>query len=417
MKWCVTLGTMSQWKLVYYGFKIICVIATLALISMWIKTYFLDTDIPTVETRNYFDTNEDVVPVMSLCFEQEFDSSYFASVAKNISGSNYKYYLLGRYYDANMQKIDYDMVTTNLSKYLLSQEVKLRNLTSVYEQDPLNSQYVKIRSSHSWHSWGKFVKCFGFEIINQDALFVRIYMKRDIFPDRARPQAAGFVLLYHYPNQILSSFHTVKRQWGRMDNLTNYMMSFNIRYMQAVRYRYKPSLDNCIQDYQDYDEIVLKKHLMDVGCKAPDQITRDEMKICKTKEEIKKARFLFSMQGHTHQPCRKIEWLDLEIGESDHSDFIKDRDEAYLKKRLRFPQKYWNNYWGLVVRLLTPRFKLITHQKEVDFQTLVGYVGGYIGILLGFALVQLPDAILSMWLVLRKLFHHKTTSSKIGMQR
>jgi len=242
-------------------------------------------------------------------------------------------------------------------------------------------------------------------------------MKRDIFPDRIRPQAAGFVLLYHYPNQILSSFHTVKRQWGKMDNLTNYMLSFNIRYMQAVRYRYKHALDNCIQDYKNYDEIILQKHLMDVGCKAPDQITRDDIQVCKTKEEIKKARFLFSLQGDTPQPCRKIEWLDLEIGESDHSDFIKDHDEAYLKKRLRFPQKYWNNYWGLVVRLLTPRFKLITHQKEVDFQTLVGYVGGYIGILLGFALVQLPDAILSMWLVLRNLFHRKSTSSRIEMQR
>ena len=404
---------MSHWKVVYYGFKIMCVIATIALVCMWIKTYFLDTDIPTVETRSYFDTSKDVVPVISLCFEQTFDSIQLSSFATNISGSEYKYYLLGKHYDINMEKVDYDMVTTNLSKYILSQEVKLRNLTSVYEEDPLNSQYVTIRRSHSWHSWGKFVKCFGFEIVNKDVFFVRIYMKRDIFPDRIRPQAGGFVLLYHYPNQILSSFHTVKRQWARMDKLENFMMSFNIRYMQAVRYRYKRSSDSCIQDYQNYDEIVLKTHIKDVGCKAPDQITNDEKKVCKTKDGIKKARFLFSLQTNTHRrPCREIEWLDLETGES-----VRNHTVAYLKKRLRFPQKYWDDYWGFVIRTLTPRFKLITHHKEVDFQTLVGYVGGYVGMLLGFALVQIPDAVLSAFLFFRNLYLLKRDRNRIGMEQ
>ena len=90
---------MSHWKVVYYGFKIICVIATIALVCMWIKTYFLDTDIPTVETRSYFDTSKDVVPVISLCFQQTFDSIQLSSFATNISGSEYKYYLLGKHYD------------------------------------------------------------------------------------------------------------------------------------------------------------------------------------------------------------------------------------------------------------------------------------------------------------------------------
>ena len=400
------LKTMSHWKVVYYGFKIICIIATLALVSMWIRTYFLDTDIPTIETKSYFDTTKDSVPVISLCFQQDFDSTSFGQIAKNVTGSNYKEYLLGRYYDTNLEKIDYDQVTTNLSRYMLSQEVRLRNLTSVFENDPLNSQYVNIRSSHSLYSWGKFVKCFGFEIMHKDVLFVRIYMKRDIFPNRIRPQVGGFVLLHHYANQILSSFKTIKRQWGSLDDVTNYLMSFNIRYMQAVRYRYKPALDNCIQDYENYDKIILKKHIMDVGCKAPDQITNDEVTVCKTKEEIKKARFLFSLQSHVHRPCREIEWLDLEIGESDHRHY----DRTYIEDRLNYskvPKEYWNNYWGIAIRILTPRFKLITHHKEIDFQTLVGYVGGYIGIVLGVALVQIPDAVLSAYLFVREQYRFK----------
>ena len=112
------------------------------------------------------------------------------------------------------------------------------------------------------------------------------------------------------------------------------------------------------------------------------------------------------MQSHVHRPCREIEWLDLEIGESDHRHY----DRTYIEDRLNYskvPKEYWNNYWGIAIRILTPRFKLITHHKEIDFQTLVGYVGGYIGIVLGVALVQIPDAVLSAYLFVREQYRFK----------
>ena len=36
---------------------------------------------------------------------------------------------------------------------------------------------------------------------------------------------------------------------------------------------------------------------------------------------------------------------------------------------------------------------MIVQKKEINFQTLVGYVGGYIGIFTGFAISQIPDFI------------------------
>ena len=74
-----------------------------------------------------------------------------------------------------------------------------------------------------------------------------------------------------------------------------------------------------------------------------------------------------------------------------------------LNEMLKFPEENWDNWWCIVIRVLSPRFKLIVQKKEVDFQALVGYVGGYIGILMGFAIAQIPEMILVTIVGVRKL--------------
>ena len=42
-------------------------------------------------------------------------------------------------------------------------------------------------------------------------------------------------------------------------------------------------------------------------------------------------------------------------------------------------------------RILNPSFTVTRQRKDVDLQTLIGYIGGYIGIFTGFAIAQIPD--------------------------
>ena len=51
---------------------------------------------------------------------------------------------------------------------------------------------------------------------------------------------------------------------------------------------------------------------------------------------------------------------------------------------------------------MNPRFKETIKKKEVDIQTLIGYIGGYIGILTGFSLIQLPDFIMTISMQIKK---------------
>ena len=114
---------MVSFKLIDIVFKSTCTIATCTLVGYWFYNYSLDEDISLVEFNSYYDTESDVFPVMSMCFEQSFDSVRFQKYGQNINGSTYKKYLAGDYFESNMTKIDYDNVTTKISDFLIGTNV------------------------------------------------------------------------------------------------------------------------------------------------------------------------------------------------------------------------------------------------------------------------------------------------------
>ena len=370
-------------------FYLICISCTIVLVGMWIHRYFLDKDVAVIESRNYFSHPDDVFPVMSLCFNQSFEDHYFKQWGSHIRGLDYIEFLFGRYFDEAMTKVDFNSVTTNISEYVLYYEVEYRNGTFI-EHTLENIAWKPLYYTFTWNSWGVFVKCFALEITDKNVYHVRLYMKRDIFPEKVRNANGGFAVLFHYPNQILASLQTVKRTWIKRDDKTNHYMSFNLKSVDVNIQRHKRSQNNCINSWNNYDNITLETHLEGVGCKTPDQVT-DNWPICSSKEKMKEARLAFNTIHR--RPCREIETIEYDFGDSEDYGG-KDRELSFQGKKL-------DNWICFVYRILNPRFRVISQEKEVDFQTLIGYIGGYIGIFTGFALIQIPDFILSI----TELFH------------
>jgi hypothetical protein len=276
-----------------------------------------------------------------------------------------------------MVKIDYNSVSTNITEMFLSYGVELANGTFFSGTSMRHSFWKTPYISYTWESWEKkIVKCFGLEIIDKNVSELSITLKRDIFPDRIRPQSGGFVVLFHYPNQILNSIGTATRQWKKKSKGDNYWLSFYVRGMNVFQYRYKSRHNNCFQKWQEYDTRILEKHIKYVGCRTPDTNTKHDWPICESKEKMKEARY--HLRTGAVQPCREIESINYQIGESDGS-FIRNG---------------FKNWVAIAIQVSNPRFKLTIQKKEVDFQTLVGNVGGYIGIFLGFAVPQIPDTLL-----------------------
>ena len=367
---------------VKFLFKIGCMIFTIILVTQWMERYFLDEDMTIIENRSYYMDDSDLFPVMSLCFKQVFHDKLFEKFGPNITGSKYEEYLKGEFFDEIMNTIDYDSVTTNISDYVIAMDAYFQNGTSV-EDTLSNVAWKPPYHSYSWQSWKDHVKCFSFELTDKNIHIVRIFILRDIFPNRIRPQYAGFTVMFHYPNQLSTSIHSITRQWVSRNELSNYWMDFNIRGMNVVVRRYKKKYNNCLQNWQNYDNVVIEQLIKSVGCKAPYQKTKDYWPICKSKQKMKKVQFPIETVSGFNRPCREIENINYQTLDSE-----TESEERHVVK---LQGKEWTKWFCVVWRYLNFRFIKTIAKKEIDIQSLVGYVGGYIGMFTGLALAQIPE--------------------------
>ena len=182
---------------------------------------------------------------MSLCFKQFLDDNSFRKYGGNITANAYKEFNFGQHFENAFMKIDFNEVTSNISDFILHYEVEYRNGTELNTTE--NIAWKPLYYTFSWNSWGHFLKCFGFEIIDRNLYHVRIFISRKIFRNSINNIGGTFATLFHYPNQVLSSLQTVKRQWLVWDdNVTNHYISFNIKGLDVSTLRYK----NDEQNYQ-----------------------------------------------------------------------------------------------------------------------------------------------------------------------
>ena len=384
---------MTGFKFSIYLFKGLCIIATFVVSGMWINTYLLDEDISVIDNIGYFSTKEDVVPVLSLCFEQTFFERQTNSIkATNENGTQY----LGSGWTIDTS-IDYDNVTTNLSDYLLAYDVMFRNLSASFDITPFDNPYVGVLwkqpyVTYTWNSWGHIVKCFGIEILDIAVYSLKLYIKRDIFHNRIRPQNGGFAVLLHYPNQVLSSIQTVRRQWQERNGSQNYVMDFYLTNLAVALYRYKPRQKNCIQNWKEYDNVLLEDRIKSTGCKTPFQPKQFSWPICNNADAMQKA--FIPIINQITAACREVKWIQYDMRESDPP--ANDRT-----------QKWYKNWFAVALHILKPRFQITVQKKAVDFQSLIGYVGGYSGIFLGFALAQVPEMVTDIFIRTRNFYLQK----------
>ena len=369
-----------SWDSFDYGFKFLCIVITIAIFGTWLQRYVLDQDISIIETVSYFDSEDDVLPMMSVCFKQDFTKVGFGKMGFNFSGAEYGKYLLSNedsYFDPAMAGVDYESVSTNISDFLISYMVWYYNGSFIWDTIDTPSWKTPYHTG-TIHSGGYIVKCFGLELVDKNVKTFVMLLKREIFPDKARRRHLGFAVLFHYPNQILQSFATLMNTWNNEDNASKtYWMEFNVRRMEAFQHRYKPKKKNCIRDWKNYDNIMLEEHVRYVGCKTPYQPKYLEAPICKTKEDMLKAN---TSLVERLPPCREIASIDVEFFDS----FVGEPMKMQGKKQHFFAIKFMR---------FSSRFKKISTKEEVDLQSLIGYVGGYVGLIMGFALAQIPEVI------------------------
>ena len=394
---------MADFKIIDLLFKFACVILTIGFVVSWIYTYTLDEDTTTIEIRSYFSSPDDPLPVMSMCFMESFDDVDFAQFGENITKKDYINYLKGKFFDKRMTQINYDAISINISNFWIKSDVYYYNGTS-FTNMKTNVSFKYPYHTYTASQWRFLNKCFALEITDPNVKQLIISMNRDIFPGKIRNPNGGFTLLFHYPNQVVWSYRTLMRGFPVRDNTSNFQMDVNINGMAALVHRYKPKIDNCVNDWKRYDNIILQNHIDDLGCKAAIYGKKYNGTICNTEVDNELAPFHFDNQNNGIPPCRGIDDIEVTVSEKIKRDIGTGGNKVKVA-----PVKDW---FQISLRVRNPGYQAIIQKKAVDMQSLIGYIGGYIGMFTGFAIAHTPTIFLDVLQHIFKIYKRNINNPK-----
>ena len=357
------------------SFKFICFIATISIIAFWLyKCYILDDDLCLVD---YFPADSDEVesPILSICTENRFSDEKLKKIRPNLNSSYYLAYLQGKVMDENLTKVDYDDVSFDITDYIAGYEVRLNNGTKLESkeltkyQNPIHVTYNGFFLSKDLK---KFIKCFGHSVrkeYRKEVHSIETYYnlpKVEMYSAFGRHYAS-----VHYPNQFLASVKNMRFFLNPifLDKKRISTRWFNVHEMEVLKRRNKRRYE-CL-DFNDefrFDEHVQMKHSTQFACRAPYQNLDKTRPICNTTEKMRNAAFVFN------------EDFDLTIHPCDSMANIRFEMATIIVPR--HLQTFLTKFDGISLAI-PKKVRVVKQSKAIDTNCLIGYVGGYVGVLLG----------------------------------
>ena len=230
----------------------------------------------------------------------------------------------------------------------------------------------------------KIVKCFSFGIPFRTGIGVNsleIQLNSSVFPNAVLPRNGwtsyfGFHLYFHRHNQFIRSFASRKYIWEERKTTSHKIVAY-LSGIEVIRRRQKSGLQ-CIED-TDYDSWVYRNITKSIGCKAPYWTHIDHVPICVREKDLQyiaqKYWEAFTWNLDSNPPCTEIKRIQIDYEEQDFKE-----KEGVIDFTMAFRD---------------PTYKEIKQNPAYDTKKLFGDIGGYIGLLLGYALIKLPEFLLS----------------------
>ena len=388
-----------KFKIAYYACLFVCTSATIGFISLCLIKYALNDDVSQVTFQEFHTNEESLYPSITICLSSILYKQKLKSYGKGINISTYTDFMNGEYWDDRMLKVDYDRVTLNFSNYLMgigmwTPDWKFRQGEKYFLYD--HREVVKGTSTKTNGSIDKVDvwtpifydsyrgidgKCFTIDIPYMPSQKVWTFgavFNSAIFPGGIRPSYYRFGVKFHYPGQLIDS-KVNKYVWkDRNSNASKYVtMRFKIQKLEVMKHR-KTRNYHCNMKMEKNDEIRIRNMLEDIECKPPWLKENEFVPVCKNKEKIK--AFLKLNPTRYVPACQGIH----KILETYHEFEI-----------LEFWKQDWLNevysLFEVMLEFQDGTYMEIRQIRAYPIQALVGDIGGYLGLFLGFALLQIPE--------------------------
>ena len=112
---------------VYLVFNLICLFAAISLTSYWVYVFTLNEDLCRVDYKKYYEREQDVFPVLSLCLDNPISSMKLKRLDKRVNVSTYLKFLKGNVYDQSLPLINYSSVIRNMTGHIEEDFIRYRN--------------------------------------------------------------------------------------------------------------------------------------------------------------------------------------------------------------------------------------------------------------------------------------------------
>ena len=374
-------------KVVNFACYLVCIVIVIIDIIHNISTFFKNEDLCEVRYKPFHDDQTAIYPSLTMCLNTPFSQNDVIPSLGSIDGSsNYESYLIGQNHtNEDFYKVEYENVSLQEKDFLIGVVVKNK------DSQIMNQEWKKYVSAQTWGWYFGIMKCFTFDVPFQKdtkVSLMKLSINNSVFPNGIRPKdgwmSRGMQFFFHLPKQFIRSFPTNKRFWsGKKSNRNSYRLRFTLLEMEILRKRDKREGTCQKNEVMQYDELMLYYIIKEVRCRPPYWEQKpgwDEYPVCKRKQDLEQVTNLFWNffygKNESNTPCTEIKKLDIKYQES-----ATDESTPPNTTRIDFYYYKCNEY------------KEIRQMQAYTGMMVVGNIGGFVGMLLGFALVQIPGLV------------------------
>ena len=329
-------------------FHLLCVVFTVGMVVRWTLQYLMDEDLSRIKYTHYLDSEEDVYPVLSLCFTNPFVNEKLQNFDPSLQEDFIDKVLTGEAYDNILLNMIYDDISFNLEDFTKEYWIRWQNGTT--KRYSMTSFTEKIFSNTYTGFWrGQFYNCFGVQVLmkilrKESNVLIEgfaLLLRNDIFPHAIRPTNTYFITFLHYPKQILLALPSVKYRWQKRTNISTYNMAYTINEMEILRRRKKPN-SICNENWKHFDDIAIERHIRRVGCRPIYYKENVDVPLCNNETIIRNAIFPFRSDEIKKYapPCKEVRKIDFTYEERDLSDSIWGDEGAFWVTILLLDSRY-----------------------------------------------------------------------------
>ena len=185
-------------------------------------------------------------------------------------------------------------------------------------------------------------------------------------------------VIFHYPGQLFISRNLQVLKLYPFDKKMHIYNHFilQIESFEVLKRRHTRN-KNCLDDTNQYDEIILSEHLKKIGCRYLFHKHHLEFPLCRWSNEsdIEEPESLWNKsRSNGDKAVLNIEKLNVPIA----CERISQMNVLFENKGVE------NEKSKLILQLFYPNeVKIITQSKEVDIHSLIGNIGAYLGLFMG----------------------------------